>query len=168
MIDMNDKVVIVSGATGGQGEAEVRLLVECGAQVVFGGRNEENGRAIEADLRGRAIFQRHDVGSEAEWAAIVERAGAELALLVSATRFRLGWPAGEPMPVSYSGGALNAEPLLAAFSRRLHDLGDPVDLRRPLLAPDLGAALHAARLAGHPVDQDAVARLSAHPTPAVA
>lgn len=74
MIDMNDKVVIVSGATGGQGEAEVRLLVECGAQVVFGGRNEENGRAIEADLRGRAIFQRHDVGSEAEWAAIVERA----------------------------------------------------------------------------------------------
>ncbi|KQS56973.1 N-acetylglucosamine kinase [Geodermatophilus sp. Leaf369] len=101
-------------------------------------------------------------------AAIVERAGAELALLVSATRFRLGWPAGEPMPVSYSGGALNAEPLLAAFSRRLHDLGDPVDLRRPLLAPDLGAALHAARLAGHPVDQDAVARLSAHPTPAVA
>ncbi len=101
-------------------------------------------------------------------AAIIEQAGVELALLVSATRFRLGWPGDEPMPVSYSGGALKAEPLLAAFSRRLHELGDPVDLRRPLLAPDLGAALHAARLAGHPVDQDAVTRLSVHPTPAVA
>lgn len=99
---------------------------------------------------------------------IVEQAGAELALLVSATRFRLGWPAGEAMPVSYSGGALNAELLLTAFSRRLAALGDPVELRRPLLAPDLGAALHAARLAGHPVDPDAVSRLSTHPTTAVA
>lgn len=47
MIDMSGKVVIVTGATGGQGEAEVRLLVERGAKVVFGGRNEERGRAIE-------------------------------------------------------------------------------------------------------------------------
>lgn len=38
MMDMSDKVVIVSGATGAQGEAEVRLLVECGAGVVFGVR----------------------------------------------------------------------------------------------------------------------------------
>jgi 3alpha(or 20beta)-hydroxysteroid dehydrogenase len=73
MIDMNGKVVIVSGATGGR-RREVRLLAECGAQVVFGGRNEENGRVIEADLHGRAVCQRHDLGSEAEWAAIVERA----------------------------------------------------------------------------------------------
>jgi hypothetical protein len=71
MIDMNDKVVIVSGATGGQGKAEVRLLVECGAQVVSAGAT----RRMVAQSRGRAIFQRHDVGSEAEWAAIVERAG---------------------------------------------------------------------------------------------
>ena len=89
----------------------------------------------------------------------MERAGAELALLVSVTRSRLAWPADASMPVSYSGGALNAGRLLDAFSRHLSGLGDPVDLRRPLLPPDLGAALHAARLSGHPVDQDAVDRL---------
>jgi N-acetylglucosamine kinase-like BadF-type ATPase len=100
-------------------------------------------------------------------AAIVERAGAELALLVRATRSQLGWPADEPMPVSYSGGALTAERLLSSFSRQLVGQGEPVDLRRPLLAPDLGAALHAARLDGHPVGQGAVDRLSTR-TPAVA
>ena len=107
----------------------------------------------------RPVMAAADAGDPVS-AAIVDRAGAELALLVGATRARLSWPAEESMPVSYSGGALSAERLRSAFARHLAGLGDPVDLRRPLLAPDLGAALHAARLDGHPVGQGAVSRLS--------
>lgn len=71
MPDMSGKVVIVTGATGGQGEAEVRLLVASGAKVVFGGRNVEAGQQIANDLGESAIFHKHDVGNEAEWEEIV-------------------------------------------------------------------------------------------------
>lgn len=74
MIDMDGKVVIVTGATGGQGEAEVRLLVALGANVVFGGRQVEAGQQIASELGGAAVFQQHDVGNEAEWVAIVNLA----------------------------------------------------------------------------------------------
>jgi len=74
MVDMNGKVVIVTGATGGQGEAEVRLLVASGANVVFGGRTVEAGQRIASELGRAAIFQQHDVGNEAEWVAIVNLA----------------------------------------------------------------------------------------------
>ncbi|MBD0314301.1 MAG: SDR family NAD(P)-dependent oxidoreductase, partial [Microcoleus sp. T3-bin5] len=68
---MNDKVVIVTGGTRGQGECEVRLLVEAGAKVVFGGRDVDKGRAIESDLGGRAFFQQMDVSIEADWISTV-------------------------------------------------------------------------------------------------
>lgn len=74
MANMNGKVVIVTGATGGQGEAGVRLLVASGARVVFGGRNAQAGLKIAQELGNAAIFQKHDVGNEAEWEAIVNLA----------------------------------------------------------------------------------------------
>ncbi|MCB4802201.1 3alpha(or 20beta)-hydroxysteroid dehydrogenase [Methylobacterium brachiatum] len=74
MNDMQGEVVIVTGGTRGQGEAEVRLLVEAGAKVVFGGRDEADGRRIAEELGERACFQRQDVAREADWVAIVARA----------------------------------------------------------------------------------------------
>ncbi len=74
MEGLQDKVVIVTGATGGQGEAEVRLLVAAGAKVVFGGRSEADGTRIADELGDHAVFQRHNVGDEAEWQAIVATA----------------------------------------------------------------------------------------------
>ncbi|WP_305783513.1 N-acetylglucosamine kinase [Symbioplanes lichenis] len=78
-------------------------------------------------------------------AAILRDAGHELAALVDAQARALGFTTG-PVPVSYSGGMFTCEPLLAAFRAALDDR---YDLRTPLYAPDLGAAVYAARLAGH-------------------
>ena len=93
--------------------------------------------------------------------AVLTAAGRELALLVTATARRLAWPASEPVPVSWSGGVFGSAPVLDAFRTVLAaDPGD-YDLRDPLLSPVLGAALHAARLAGHPLPPDSRARLRA-------
>jgi NAD(P)-dependent dehydrogenase (short-subunit alcohol dehydrogenase family) len=74
MADMNGKVVIVTGATGGPREEEVRLLVESEARVVFGGSSAQAGLEIAKELGSAAIFQQHNVGNEAEWEAVVNLA----------------------------------------------------------------------------------------------
>lgn len=104
-------------------------------------------------------------------AAVLDEAGAELARLVATTRQRLGFGADETVPVSYSGGVFGALEVLDAFRRHLAATAGPVDLREPVLPPVVGAALHAAQLAGTPLPTAAVARLRrvvaapAHPAP---
>lgn len=66
-----EKVVIVTGGTRGMGEAEVRGIVANGGKVVFGGRDEAAGRAIESDLGGHAVYVRQDVRYRADWERIV-------------------------------------------------------------------------------------------------
>jgi 3alpha(or 20beta)-hydroxysteroid dehydrogenase len=71
MKEMQGQVIIVTGGTRGQGEAEVRLLVEEGAQVVFGGREEADGQRIADELGPQVRFRRQDVGVEADWVELV-------------------------------------------------------------------------------------------------
>lgn len=71
MNEMQGEVIIVTGGTRGQGEAEVRQLVEAGAQVVFGGRDEADGQRIAAELGQSVRFRRQDVGVEADWVDLV-------------------------------------------------------------------------------------------------
>jgi N-acetylglucosamine kinase-like BadF-type ATPase len=94
---------------------------------------------------------------DAESARILEQAGHLLADLVTATIDTLHFPAGERVPVSWSGGVFTCAEVRDAFRARLS--GVDVDLREPLLPPVIGAALYAARLAGSPFDPDALARL---------
>lgn len=79
-------------------------------------------------------------------AAILRDAGRELAALVDAEAAALGFDTRHPAPVSYSGGMFGSPLVLAAFRQAL---AGRYDLRDPLLLPDVGAAVHAARLAGH-------------------
>ncbi|MDI9652896.1 N-acetylglucosamine kinase, partial [Burkholderia cenocepacia] len=58
--------------------------------------------------------------------ALIDRATDELAQLAAGVARTLGWPPGEPLPVSYSGGVFNAgarvlEPLRDALARRVPD-----------------------------------------------
>lgn len=77
MKEMQGEVIIVTGGTRGQGEAEVRLLAEAGAKVVFGGRDVTDGEAIANELGENVRFVRQDVGIEADWANIITYAEAE-------------------------------------------------------------------------------------------
>jgi N-acetylglucosamine kinase-like BadF-type ATPase len=93
---------------------------------------------------------------------IFERAARELVCIVEAVRHALEFAAGEWTPLSYSGGVFNAGDLiLGPFRRHIEALSARYDLRTPMLAPGLGAALYAARLAGQPFSPIAIGRLTA-------
>lgn len=56
MLDMSDKVIIISGGTRGQGECEVRLLIKLGANIVYSGRDTEAGSRIEKELGKKLVL----------------------------------------------------------------------------------------------------------------
>ena len=81
---LDGKVAIITGAASGMGKAAARLFSREGANVVLADLNGPGGEAAakEASEAGqRCVFQRTDVTSEADIAALVARALAEFARL---------------------------------------------------------------------------------------
>lgn len=77
MKSLNNKTVIITGASSGIGEATARLLAERGANVVLGARRADRLQAITTsitDAGGKAIWQCLDVTNPDENAAIVKLA----------------------------------------------------------------------------------------------
>lgn len=113
-------------------------------------------RIYGEDTRSRTEIARFSVlvseaaqAGDAQAQQIYRDAGRELAQLAIALRAALGFADGEPVPVSYSGGAFHAgEWLLAPLREALAQADAGFELRPPLHAPDMGAALYAIRLAG--------------------
>ena len=68
---LKDKVAIVTGAASGMGSATAELFAKEGAKVVLADILEEEGAALVADIGDNARFQKLDVTSEADWAALV-------------------------------------------------------------------------------------------------
>jgi NAD(P)-dependent dehydrogenase (short-subunit alcohol dehydrogenase family) len=66
-----DKVVIVTGVCGGIGRATAFEFAARGARLVLGGRNEEAGKKLVAELGGLAVFLKTDVTLEADSRALV-------------------------------------------------------------------------------------------------
>ncbi len=92
--------------------------------------------------------------------AIFDRAAEELAGIVDAIRVQLGFTGAEVVRLSYSGGVFRSgETVLQPLRRHLAGRSLQFVLAAPLLSPSIGAALYAARLAGQPLDQTALARL---------
>jgi 3alpha(or 20beta)-hydroxysteroid dehydrogenase len=77
MADLDDKVVIVTGAARGTGAAIARRLVERGARVVLGDVNHAAGESVAQSLGAAACYVPHDVTSAPEWERIVTRALAD-------------------------------------------------------------------------------------------
>lgn len=72
-----NKVVLVTGATSGIGQAAAKAFAAEGARVAFCGRREQLGRDVEAEIRwngGEATYIRADVRVESDVKAFVDGA----------------------------------------------------------------------------------------------
>src|SRR4051812_17425885 len=77
MSEIRGKIVAITGASSGIGEATARLLAEHGAKVVLGARRTDRLQALAADIResgGEAEHQALDVTRRDEVASFVRRA----------------------------------------------------------------------------------------------
>ncbi|MYA88854.1 MAG: SDR family oxidoreductase [Boseongicola sp. SB0662_bin_57] len=75
-----NKIVIVTGATGGIGVATVRRLVDDGATVIASGRNADRLDEIES-IGPNVVAHRSDVSREEDARGLVERAESEFGKL---------------------------------------------------------------------------------------
>jgi N-acetylglucosamine kinase-like BadF-type ATPase len=91
---------------------------------------------------------------------VFDDAARELAAIIEAVRQALQFEPGERVPVSYSGGVFNAgELILAPLRHHIERYSNTYELKTPMLAPSLGAAVYAARLAAQPLSPAAIERL---------
>lgn len=77
---IEDKVVIITGASSGIGEATAKLLARQGAKIVLAARREERLKEIADEIRqngGDAIYQTLDVTDQQDNDRIVELAKKE-------------------------------------------------------------------------------------------
>lgn len=71
-----DKVVLITGGSGGQGRVQARMFAEQGAAVVLGDVVEAPGRSTAAEIRergGKAAFFKLDVAVRASWEQAIRR-----------------------------------------------------------------------------------------------
>jgi 3alpha(or 20beta)-hydroxysteroid dehydrogenase len=74
---LDGKVALISGGARGQGAAEARTFVREGARVVFGDVRDDEGKKVEAEIRGdagNAVYVHLDVANEADWRNAVQLA----------------------------------------------------------------------------------------------
>ena len=74
---IKDKVVIITGASSGIGEATAKLLASKGAKVVLGARREDKLKQIVDEIEtdgGQAVYQQLDVAKAADNETIVNLA----------------------------------------------------------------------------------------------
>lgn len=83
---LEGKVTIVTGAARGIGKGHAEIFAAEGASVIITDVLVEQGEEVAAQLRGegkKAIFQKLDVTSEADWAAAVAAAVANFGKLTT-------------------------------------------------------------------------------------
>jgi short-subunit dehydrogenase len=81
---LQGSTVLLTGATGGIGQAIARALDERGARVLLTARRAEQLERIAAALNGRAEVLPADLADAADAAALAERAGAVDVLVANA------------------------------------------------------------------------------------
>jgi NADP-dependent 3-hydroxy acid dehydrogenase YdfG len=77
MLNIQDKVILITGASSGIGEACARLLAQKGARLLLGARRSDRLEVLVGEIReagGTAEFRRLDVTSRADTQAFVDSA----------------------------------------------------------------------------------------------
>ena len=98
---------------------------------------------------------------DSQAAQIFQRGAQELVQCVLATRRTLAVPDDLKLPVSHSGGVFNGASLMVdAFRATLAASSAGLEYHAPEFQPAIGASLYAARLAGTPLPEAALQRLS--------
>jgi N-acetylglucosamine kinase-like BadF-type ATPase len=119
--------------------------------------NAPSRRAIAAmaELVARAARD-----GDIEAMRVFDDAARELAAIIEALRQALQFELGECVCVSYSGGVFNAgELILAPLRHHIERYSKTYELKTPMLAPSLGAAIYAARVVAQPLSPAAIERL---------
>jgi 3alpha(or 20beta)-hydroxysteroid dehydrogenase len=138
---LDGQVAIITGAAGGQGEAEARLFVAEGAQVAIADV-QDKGEKVAADLGAAAFFLFHDVSDEESWGKLVattlEKFGAINILVNNAAIF-------DPKPLTETA----AEDMAAHF--RVNQLGVLLGMQaviEPMKAAGRGSIINISSLSG--------------------
>ena len=77
MKGLKDKVVIITGASSGIGEAMAKCYAEAGAKVVLGARSEDKLKTLTEEIQakgGEAVYCAVDVVNEQECKALIDKA----------------------------------------------------------------------------------------------
>ncbi|KAK5321079.1 hypothetical protein LTR93_006321 [Exophiala xenobiotica] len=69
-----NKIIVISGASSGIGEAAVELASENGAKIVLGDVNEEAGEQVAKRCGGNVYFVKCNVASWQDWIKLVKKA----------------------------------------------------------------------------------------------
>jgi NADPH:quinone reductase-like Zn-dependent oxidoreductase len=94
-MELENKSIIITGASSGIGAAAARLFAEEGANLVLGARRSVELEALAATINsggGRAVYLAGDVADESYAGALVDLAASE---------FGGGWMARSTMPASW-------------------------------------------------------------------
>lgn len=110
-----------------------------------------NGSSTRTDIAAlsKLAGEAAEAGDETA-ISLFEEAAEELAEIVETVARSLNYKPGASVPVSYCGGVFNAgHVVLKPFEQALGATLYNFQLQTPLFAPNLGAALYAAKLAGY-------------------
>lgn len=151
---IKDKVVIITGASSGIGEASARLLASKGAKLVLGARREEQLKRIASEIEaagGQVVYQKLDVTRQADNDAIVALAKDTF---------------GGVDVIFLNAGLMPNSPLSALKTDDWHAMVD-VNVKGVLNGVAAAMPIFSAQKAGHFIATSSVAGLKAYPGGAV-
>jgi NADP-dependent 3-hydroxy acid dehydrogenase YdfG len=151
---IQDKVVIITGASSGIGEATAKLLAGQGAKVVLGARREDRLKQIAEEIEkegGHAVYQQLDVTDPAANHAIVDLAKREFGHLDA---------------IFLNAGIMPNSPLSALKTDDWHQMVD-INIKGVLNGVAAVLPTFIAQKSGHILANSSVAGLKAYPGGAV-